>query len=113
MASLNTLLADPALAHSVHNVQTITDNLTVTTAERGAYEVQTVLLVDGQEAAGVYILTGENRENRALRGNRIVLKRQIGTVYAGELLSGAESLALTESDLRQNFKLIINEWTTG
>jgi phospholipid/cholesterol/gamma-HCH transport system substrate-binding protein len=33
MASLNTLLADPAIAQSLHNVQTITSNLTTTTAE--------------------------------------------------------------------------------
>ncbi len=33
MTSLNTLLADPAIAQSLHNVQTITGNLTTTTAE--------------------------------------------------------------------------------
>ncbi len=86
--------------------------VTVSTAERGAYEVQTTLRVGDKEAAVFYILTGENRENRAMRGNRIVLKRQTGTVYAAELLSGAEDLELTETVLRQNFKLITNQWTT-
>lgn len=33
MASLNALLADPALANSLHNVEAISDNLTTTTAE--------------------------------------------------------------------------------
>ena len=33
LASLNTLLADPALAQSLHNVQTVTQNLTVSSAE--------------------------------------------------------------------------------
>lgn len=33
LGSLNTLLADPALANSLHNVQTITGNLTTSTAE--------------------------------------------------------------------------------
>ena len=33
LGSLNTLLADPALAQSLHNVQTITGNLTTSTAE--------------------------------------------------------------------------------
>lgn len=33
MSSLNTLLADPALAQTLHNAQTVTANLTVTTAE--------------------------------------------------------------------------------
>ncbi len=89
------------------------NSMTVTTTERGGYEVQTALTVDDTEAAAIYILTGENRENRAMRGNRIVLKRQTGTVYAGELFPGAEELGLTESVLRQNFKLIVNQWTTG
>lgn len=33
LTSVNTLLADPALAHSLHNVETITDNLTTSSAE--------------------------------------------------------------------------------
>ena len=33
LTSVNTLLADPALAQSLHNVQTITDNLTTSTAQ--------------------------------------------------------------------------------
>ena len=33
LASVNMLLADPALAQSLHNVQTITDNLTTSSAE--------------------------------------------------------------------------------
>ena len=89
------------------------DRVTVSTADRGPYEIQTTLLVDGQETVSFYMLTGENRENRAMRGNRLVLKRQTGTVYAGELLLGAEDLELTESVLRQNFKLISYEWTIG
>lgn len=87
--------------------------VSVTSAERGAYEVQTVFRVDDTEVAAFYILTGENRENRAMRGDRMVLKRQTGTVYAGELLSGAESFGVTEDLLRQGFKLIINQWTNG
>lgn len=33
LSSLNTLLADPALAQSLHNVQTVTENLTVSSAQ--------------------------------------------------------------------------------
>lgn len=90
-----------------------TGRVTVRHTERGSYEVQTTLLVDDTEVLTVYTLTGENRENRALRGDRVVLKRQTGTVYAGELLSGAESLGVTEDLMRQNFKLIVNQWTNG
>jgi hypothetical protein len=61
----------------------------------------------------IYTLTGENRENRALWGNRLVLKRQTGTIYAAELLEGAAAPGLTEDVLRQSFKLIVNQWTNG
>ena len=89
------------------------DRVKITNSERGAYEVQTVFTVDDAEVLSIYTLTGENRENRALRGNRVVLKRQTGTVYAGELLSGAETYKAPEELLRQNFKLIVNQWTNG
>ncbi len=87
--------------------------VTVANTERSTYEIQTTLLVGDTEVANIYTLTGENRENRALRGNRVVLKRQTGTIYAAELLSGAEEYGLTEDLLRQNFKLIVNQWTNG
>jgi hypothetical protein len=89
------------------------DRVKITNSERGAYEVQTVFTVDDADVLSIYTLTGENRENRALRGNRVVLKRQTGTVYAGELLSGAETYKAPEELLRQNFKLIVNQWTNG
>ena len=81
--------------------------------EHSAFEIQTTLLVGDTEVADLYTLTGENRENRALRGSRMVLKRQTGTVYAGELLPGAAGCGLTEELLRQNFRLIVNQWTNG
>lgn len=40
MVSINTLLADPAIAQSVHNVQGITNNLTTTTKELNALMAQ-------------------------------------------------------------------------
>ncbi len=75
--------------------------------------LQSVLVVDGREVAIIYTLTGENRENRAMRGNRQVIKRQTGTTYAGEVLEFGPSFGLTEAVLHQNFKLIASQWANG
>ena len=55
MASLNTLLADPAIAQSLHNVQAITSNLTTTTAEANRLVAQLNSQVPGMmnKASGV------------------------------------------------------------
>ncbi len=90
-----------------------TDKIQVTNAEHGNYEIQTTLLVDDTQVGAIYTLTGENRENRAQRGNRIVLKRQIGTIYAAEAYAAGADFGLTEDLLRQNFRLIANQWTNG
>lgn len=87
--------------------------ITVTNAESGVNELQTILSLDGREVGVIYTLTGENRENRALRGNRVVIKRQTGTTYAGEVLPQGEEMGLTDELLRQNFKLIGSQWTLG
>ncbi len=86
--------------------------VTVTTSER-VNEVQTIFALDGRDVGVIYTLTGENRENRALRGNRQVIKRQIGTIYAGEVLPAGQAAGLTDTTLRQNFNLISNQWITG
>ena len=87
--------------------------VTVTDIDSGVNEMQTILLVDGREAGVIYTLTGENRENRALRGNRMVIKRQSGITYAGEILPDGRDCGLTDAMLHQNFKLIVNQWTNG
>ena len=75
-------------------------------------ESQLTLLVDGTPVCTIYALTGENRENRALRGNRIILRRQTGVIYAAELLGGAADVGLDEALLRQNFNLVVSGWST-
>ena len=71
-------------------------------------ESQTTFTVNDKAAAAVYTITGENRENRALRGNRIVLRRRTDTVYAGEVTEGTD---LTADRLRDSFRLIVSSWT--
>ena len=72
-------------------------------------ESQVIFRVDGKATAAVYTITGENRETRALRGNRMVLRRRTDTVYAGEV---AEGMEFTAEQLRSRFQLIVSSWTS-
>lgn len=83
--------------------------VTTSAAESGLNESEVRLMVDGEPVAAVYAITGENRENRALRGNRTVLRRQTDIVYAGEVTDN--SLGFTQEQLRSSFRLIVSSWT--
>lgn len=85
-----------------------TGEVTALASDAGIGETQVTLSVQGEKALRICALTGENRERRALRGNRVVLKRRTGTIYAAETLSGIYSL--DEETLRQNFNLIVHSW---
>lgn len=85
-----------------------TGEVTALASDAGIDETQVTLSVQGEKALSICALTGENRERRALRGNRVVLKRRTGTIYAAETLSGIYSL--DEETLRQNFNLIVHSW---
>ena len=84
--------------------------VSTTVLDSGFYESEVLLRVDDQPVAAVYTITGENRESRAVRGNRVVLRRQTDTVYAGEVLEGVK--AFTADDLRGCFRLIVASWTS-
>ena len=60
-------------------------------------------------------LTGSNREVSATRGSRVVLSRQAETIYTAELLEANASWAygVSEDEVRELFRLIVPEWTTG
>ena len=85
--------------------------VTTVATESALNENQVVLKVDDVPVAALYTISGENRENRASRGNRMVLKRQTGTVYAGELFESSAALGFTEEQLRSGFHLIVSSWT--
>lgn len=76
-------------------------------------EAQVTLCVDDESVATVYTISGENRENRAVRGNRFVLKRQTTVIYAGELTPDSGTWDLDEAFLRENFNLILGSWTSA
>lgn len=85
-----------------------TGDVTALTSDAGIGETQVTLSVQGEKALSICALTGENRERRALRGNRVVLRRRTGTIYAAETLS--EIYSLDEEALRHNFNLIVHSW---
>lgn len=63
----------------------------------------------------IYALSGENRIDAATRAGRQILKREDETIYAAELLPGAEKweLSVDYQYLKENFFLIYSEWITG
>ena len=79
-----------------------------TVAQTGLWERQVTFRVGGEAVAAVYAITGENRESRALQGNRTVLCRQTDVVYAGEVMENV--LGYDNERLRGDFHLIVTSW---
>lgn len=73
-------------------------------------ENQVLLSVDGEPVVAIYTLTGENRESRATVGERFLVRRQTGVVYAAELLEYADLYGMDQSMLRSGFNMTVNEW---
>lgn len=61
----------------------------------------------------IYVLTGQNREEMALRDNRFVLYRTESTVYAAHLEVASADYDMTKEVLLQQFHLIQKDWNTG
>ena len=87
------------------------DHLSTEPSESGINESCVTLKLDGEPIVHIYAITGENRENKAIRGNRMVIKRQVSIVYAGELLEGSEQWGMDADFLRSHFNLIVESWT--
>lgn len=66
LTSVNTLLADPALAASLHNVKTITSNLTVSTRELNVLMAQLNRDVPGMVTRANGVLDNTNKLTRKL-----------------------------------------------
>jgi hypothetical protein len=79
--------------------------------ESGVNENTIAFQLDGKTVLLISTITGENRENRATRGNRVILQRQTEAIYAGELLRG--DLGMDETLMKKNFHLILNEWISS
>lgn len=81
--------------------------LTAIRADSVPGEETVTFTADGAPALRIYILTGENRLDRAGEEGRFVLVEDGATVYAAELLDDT----LTQEEV--NFNLIYPEWQTG
>ena len=60
-------------------------------------------------------ITGANRENKAVRGNRFNLAREQETIYVAELLDANQDweYGITEDEVRAAFSRITKEWISG
>lgn len=60
-------------------------------------------------------ISGSGREQKAARGNRLILSRQTDVIYTAELLSGNADWAgtVTEDQLRSSFHLVERKWAAG
>lgn len=69
----------------------------------------------GAAALRISAITGAGREVKATRGNRFLLSRQKTTIYTAELPEAGAGWAhaMTADEVREAFKLIAPEWTTG
>ena len=88
------------------------DRVTMSADDTGTSGSRVAIYVDGDIVAALYTISGENQESWAVRGNRFVLKRQTAVTYAGEVFSDSEVYDMNESNLRKNFNLIMDTWTT-
>ena len=69
---------------------------------------------ENREFLRIYVLSGENREMLAARGDRFLLGRRAQLIYAAELLPSANGGDLLSADaLRDCFHLIAGSWTSG
>lgn len=89
------------------------DDVAVAAQETVSGENQVVFYVDNTPTMAIYTLTGENRESRATMGERFLIRRQIGTVYAAELLEGADLYGMSVELLRSSFSMTENQWLPG
>ena len=60
-------------------------------------------------------ISGSGREQKAARGNRLILSRQADVIYTAELLAGNAGWAgtITEDQLRGSFRLVERKWAAG
>lgn len=68
-----------------------------------------------EDVMAIYTITGNSREYKATRDGRFVLKREVGTIYAGEFFDYNDSWrhAINQEKLNQSFRLIAKEWVVG
>lgn len=61
----------------------------------------------------LYVFTGSNRDEEAVKDGRFALHRAEGIAYAASLSEAAAELDITEDYLIDSFRLIRQDWQTG
>ena len=61
----------------------------------------------------VYTLSGDNKEDRARLPDRFTLEVHGDTIYAAEILSGANGIAVSKAQIVNGFRLLSSDWATG
>ena len=84
--------------------------VSVESAETVAGENQVTLYVDEKALLSLYTITNDSRENRAVMGDRFLLRRQPGTIYAAELYDGAAWYGMDAQRLKDNFHMAATVW---
>ena len=71
-----------------------------------SYQVATALF-------NLYVFTGSNRDEEAVKDGRFALYRAEGVAYAASLQTSAKEYDITEDYLIESFRLIRQDWQTG
>lgn len=71
-----------------------------------SYQVATSLFT-------LYVFTGSNRDEEAVRDGRFALYRAEGVAYAASLNVAAAEYDITEEYLKESFRLVRQDWQTG
>lgn len=66
-----------------------------------------------QKIFTVFELTGQDREEQAVKDNRFVLYRSESTVYSARLEVASGSINISREDMIESFDLMHQEWNTG
>ncbi|MBQ7344581.1 MAG: hypothetical protein IJW45_00775 [Oscillospiraceae bacterium] len=70
-------------------------------------------LTEAQRLMSVYVFTGSDREEAAVRDNRFILYEGEDTIYSAYLEVASASYGLTQESLIRSFRLIRSHWNTG
>jgi len=105
LTSLNNLLADPSIAQSLHNIQTITQDLTVTTRE-----VNTLMGGLNRKMPGILAKADETLDHtNLLTGNLASLDVQSTFDQVNQTLANVQELTDKLNDQKGTLGLLIND----
>lgn len=105
LTSVNTLLADPALAQSLHNVQTITDHLTTSSAELNTLMKQINRNVPTMMAKANSVLDNTDK----LTGNLAALDLQSTKQQVDQTIANVQQLTAKLNSKDNTLGLLMND----